>query len=79
MTDEGSQRVVSGVAYCATQSAQIPLSPKMKKRHHRFGFTKQKLVKLGHDSNKTEVEIMHELGYYRIWDCGHLKYEWKRS
>jgi very-short-patch-repair endonuclease len=52
---------------------------KNKKRHHRFGFTKQKLVKLGHDSNKTEVEIMHELGYYRIWDCGHLKYEWNKT
>ena len=45
-------------------------------RHHRYMFNKQKLIKLGYDSNKTEVEIMNELGYYRIWDCGHLKYEW---
>lgn len=45
-------------------------------RYHRFGFTKQKLIKLGHCANKTEAEIMGELGYYRIWDCGHLKYEW---
>jgi len=47
------------------------------KREHRFNFTKQKLVRLGHDRNKTEWQIMQELGYDRIWDCGHLKYEWR--
>lgn len=46
-----------------------------KNRLHRFGFTKQKLVKMGRDVNKTEREIMKESGYDRIWDCGHLKYE----
>lgn len=46
-----------------------------KHRIHRFQFTKQKLVKMGHDSKKTEWEIMKKLGYDRIWDCGHLKYE----
>jgi hypothetical protein len=45
------------------------------KREYRFNFTKQKLVKMGHDVNKTEREIMKESGYDRIWDCGHLKYE----
>lgn len=27
---------------------------------------------------KTEREIMSELGYHRIYDCGHLRFEWIR-
>jgi very-short-patch-repair endonuclease len=46
------------------------------KREYRFNFTKQKLIGMGYDPNKTEKEIMTELGYDRIWDCGHLKYEY---
>ena len=45
------------------------------KRYHRFKFTKSNLIKSGFDCKKTECEIMHENGYYRIWDCGHLRYE----
>jgi hypothetical protein len=43
-------------------------------RNHRFNFRKDKLVKSGYDSNKTEIEIMNELGYYRIFDCGSKKW-----
>jgi hypothetical protein len=46
------------------------------KREHRFNFRKQKLIEMGGDPNKTEWEIMREAKYDRIWDCGHLKYEW---
>lgn len=46
-----------------------------KTRLHRFGFTKQKLIKLGNDKNLTEWEIMQTLGYDRIWDCGSLKFK----
>jgi hypothetical protein len=46
-------------------------------RKHRFNFRKDKLVSLGYDKNKTEVKIMNELGYQRIYDCGSLKYESK--
>jgi len=46
------------------------------KRKHRFNFTKQKLIKMGYDPLKSELEIMREIGYDRIWDCGNLKYEW---
>jgi hypothetical protein len=45
------------------------------KRHHRFNFTKYKLVKEGNDPKMTEIQIMHSNKYYRIWDCGHLKYK----
>jgi len=44
-------------------------------RLHRFNFTKGKLLLLGHSKEKSEWQIMQELGYDRIWDCGHLKYE----
>lgn len=46
-----------------------------KNRMHRFNFTKSKLVESGADPSKSEWQIMKELGYDRIWDCGHLKYE----
>ena len=46
-------------------------------RKHRFNFRKDRLVKQGFDSNKTEIEIMRDRGYYRIWDCGSKK--WKMS
>ena len=48
------------------------------KRFHKFGFGKSNLKKRFpdiYDDSKTEWEIMQELGYDRIWDCGKLKYE----
>ena len=34
------------------------------------------LKKIGADTeNKTESQIMKEMGYTRIWDCGTTKYE----
>lgn len=46
-------------------------------RRHRFGYNKKKLVKNGYDPLKTEVEIMHELGNYRVWGCGQEKWMYK--
>jgi endogenous inhibitor of DNA gyrase (YacG/DUF329 family) len=46
-------------------------------KHHRFNFRKDKLVKEGADPNKTEIQIMSENGFYRIFDCGSKK--WKFS
>jgi hypothetical protein len=43
-------------------------------RKHRFGFKKDKLVKQGFDHKKTEIKIMNERGYYRIFDCGMQKW-----
>lgn len=43
-------------------------------RKHRFNFRKDKLVKEGSDPNKTEIQIMTEKGYYRIFDCGNKKW-----
>ena len=46
-------------------------------RHHRFNFRKDKLVKEGADPNKTEIQIMSEKGYYRIFDCGSKKWTFR--
>ena len=43
-------------------------------RKHRFNFRKDRLIKNGFDPSKTEVEIMHENGHYRIFDCGVKKW-----
>lgn len=39
-------------------------------RRHRYNYSKRKLVKLGYDPSKTETEIMHERGFYRIFSTG---------
>lgn len=48
----------------------------MLSRKHRFTFTKHNILKKNPnlDANKTEWELMQELGYNRIWDCGNMKF-----
>ncbi len=46
-------------------------------RSHRFNWRKSKLVKLGHDKNKTGEEIMAELGYWKIYNGGNKKWIFK--
>jgi hypothetical protein len=43
-------------------------------RKHRFNYRKDKLVSEGYNINETEIEIMNNLGYYRIFDCGSKKW-----
>lgn len=43
-------------------------------RKHRFNWRKDRLVKMGYDVNKTESEIMGELGYYKIYNAGNKKW-----
>lgn len=43
-------------------------------RENRFKYRKSELVKQGFDKNKTEKQIMKEIGYNRIYDCGALKF-----
>lgn len=45
-------------------------------RHHRWKYNKQKLIKEGFDNSKTEVEIMKDRGYYRIYGCGQKRFEY---
>jgi len=45
-------------------------------RQHKFNFGKKKLIaKYNADPNKSELTIMKEMGYDRIWDCGLYKYK----
>lgn len=48
-------------------------------RYHRFNFRKDKLIKDGFDPQKTENVIMTERGYYKLWDFGNLKWEYKKK
>jgi hypothetical protein len=45
-------------------------------KENRLNFTKQKLIKAGFDKNLSEIEIMHNNGFYRIWNSGNIKYKW---
>lgn len=48
-------------------------------RKHRFNFTKHIIVeKMNGDPTLTEWENMKKMGFDRIWDCGHFKYEYKK-
>lgn len=51
-----------------------------KVRHHKFNFRKQILHrKYGLDMNLTETEMVKQLGYNRIWDCGLIKYVYTKT
>lgn len=46
-------------------------------REHRFKFRKDRIVDLVENGREmTEVEIMEQLGYRRLWDCGNLRFRW---
>lgn len=56
--------------------------PMSQERHHKFGFRKSILLKKYPDklnANMTETEMAKALGYDRIWDCGLIKYVWKKE
>ncbi len=46
-------------------------------RENRVNYQKHKLVKNGADKNKTEHQIMTEMGYNRIFNCGNDKYYYR--
>lgn len=48
-------------------------------RESRFKYRKSELVRLGFDPLKTEKEIMLERNFNRIYDCGTLKFEWRKE
>ena len=48
-------------------------------RFHKMRFNKKTLSKkYGFPLTMTETEMVKELGYDRIWDCGLIKYIWKK-
>lgn len=51
---------------------------KSHKRVSRHNYNKGKLVKMGHDVNKSEHQILKELKIYRIYGAGNSKFIWER-
>lgn len=49
----------------------------LKKRENRFKYRKDILIKNGFSKDKSEHEIMLELGIYRIYDCGCYVFKYK--
>lgn len=49
---------------------------KKEKREYRFKYRKDVLVSMGYDKDKTESQIMNELGFNKIYDCGSKKFIW---
>lgn len=48
-------------------------------RKHRFNYNKKRLIKLGYDKNKSESDILHEIGYFRVYSCGQEKWIYRIS
>lgn len=63
-----------GFNYVGETKPNYSYTKKYDIREHRFNYRKDRLVKMGYDKNKTENQIMNELGYDKIWDTGNLKY-----
>ena len=54
--------------------------PNKCERIHKFNFRKQTLhKKYGLPLTMTESQMIKELGYYKIWDCGLIKYVWEND
>ncbi len=49
---------------------------KYKQKFNRTNFMKHKIIESEEDINKTENEIMYERGYYKLWNCGNIRYKW---
>lgn len=50
------------------------------KRRSRYSSQKKKILKeFSESEDLTEYQIMSKNNYYRVWDCGNLKYEWSRE
>ena len=77
-------RYSQGNLYKKLGFVQVGIVPPMQQyvesytlRYHKLSLNKKKLEKLypGIDTDKTEWEIVQELGYDRIWDCGKIKWQ----
>lgn len=46
-------------------------------RQHRWMYNKKRLEKMGFNISKTEVKIMEDNGYFRVFSCGQKRYEFE--
>ena len=53
-------------------------SSKPTERIHKFNFRKKIIARrYGYDENLSETELTEKIGYFKIWDCGLLRYVWE--
>ena len=50
------------------------------KRFHKFNFRKKNIIKkYGLEENLTESEMAEKINAKKIWDCGLIKYVWRKK
>ena len=63
-----------------TDPEYIWYNPNTKVKASRYATQKNRLVKLGLGTEaESEMDIMHNLGYFRIYDCGNLRFIWRNT
>jgi len=70
---EGDSYFELGFTFCYLSKPNY-FYTKGQKRFSRFGFRKEVLIKEGFDKEKTEKQIMEERGFFRVYDCGTMKF-----
>ena len=58
------------------------IKPNIHERFHKFNFRKSKLLKKYPDiltNDMTENEMTINIGYFKIYDCGLIRYVWKNN
>lgn len=45
------------------------------KRYNRYKFRKSELIEMGYSKDKTSNDILAEMGAFKLWDCGNIKFE----
>jgi hypothetical protein len=50
-----------------------------KNKFNRINFQKHKLIKEGYDPSMTEDEIMYSRKFFKVYNTGNLKYEYKQQ
>ena len=63
-----------------TEPNYVWVNPKTNDVLTRYQTMKHKLIEKGIGYiNETETEIMERLGYYKIYDCGNMKFTWRNT
>lgn len=77
---EGDLYKKIGMRYISTTSPNYTYFNKdIRMRLNRFNFRKDILIRNGYNKNNSEHDIMNSRGYYRIYDCGNLSFEYKKT
>ena len=77
----GNVYAQSGFSYIDTTAPNyFYFNIKLGYLENRMKYQKGNLKSLpGYDVNKTEFEIMHDSGYFKLYDCGNKKYGWRKN